>query len=277
MGRGTRGRRGPSGGPDGGGDRVACRARGADLERHLEDQVAAVAALRTRAADQAAQLHGLRDALATAVRERDQAAGAAAQADAECATLRARFADLEQERHTHLAQLAAGSAASAEAAPALRRDRGLTIFGTETYSKPLPAVSRTSRRHDPTQPQIRLPGVLRAAKIRAISGLGWLNFRSVGGHHQGRVQAALRRGLDRCHRQSYFTDLAHDVIAVLRPDGRLQTLVEDERLKLAGGPEHRGAGVALCRRQSTPLRPAAERRGRRRLAALSHHAGLWPA
>ena len=28
----------------------------------------------------------------------------------------------------------------------------------------------------------------------------------------------------------YFTDLAHDAITVLRPDGRLETLVEDERL-----------------------------------------------
>jgi hypothetical protein len=61
-------------------------------------------------------------ALATATRERDQATAGLAQANAECATLRARCADLEQERQTHLAQLAAGSAASAEAAQALRRD-----------------------------------------------------------------------------------------------------------------------------------------------------------
>ena len=96
--------------------------RGADLERHLQEQVAAVADLRTRMEDQAAQQRELQAALTTVTRERDQAAGAAAQADAECATLRARCAHLEQERQTHLAQLAAGSAASAEAARALRRD-----------------------------------------------------------------------------------------------------------------------------------------------------------
>jgi chromosome segregation ATPase len=96
--------------------------RGADLERHLQEQVAAVAALRARGEDQAAQQRGLQTALATATRECDQAVGAAAQADAECATLRARCAHLEQERQTHLAQLAAGREASAEAARALRRD-----------------------------------------------------------------------------------------------------------------------------------------------------------
>ncbi|AUB85001.1 DNA-binding protein [Candidatus Thiodictyon syntrophicum] len=96
--------------------------RGADLERHLQEQVAAVADLRTRMEDQAAQQRELQAALATATHERDQAAGAAAQADTECATLRARCAYLEQERQTHLAQLAAGSEASVEAARALRRD-----------------------------------------------------------------------------------------------------------------------------------------------------------
>jgi chromosome segregation ATPase len=96
--------------------------RGADLERQLQEQVAAGAALHTRLDDQAGAVQGLRAALATATREREQAASAAAQADAEGATLRARCEALEQERYTHLAQLAAGSAASAEAARALRRD-----------------------------------------------------------------------------------------------------------------------------------------------------------
>ena len=96
--------------------------RGADLDRHLQEQVVAVAALRARGEDQTAQLREMQAALAMATRERDQAAGAAAQADAECATLRARCAYLEQERQTHLAQLAAGSEASVEAARALRRD-----------------------------------------------------------------------------------------------------------------------------------------------------------
>jgi chromosome segregation ATPase len=96
--------------------------RGADQERRLQEQVAAVAALSARGEGQVAQLQGLQVALATATREHDQVARAAAQANAECATLRARCADLEQERQTHLAQLAAGSTASAEAAQALRRE-----------------------------------------------------------------------------------------------------------------------------------------------------------
>jgi len=96
--------------------------RGADLERQLQEHRASLAAARALGDDQAAQAEELRAVLTTATRERDQAAGAAAQADAECATLRARCAHLEQERQTHLAQLAAGRAASAEAARALRRD-----------------------------------------------------------------------------------------------------------------------------------------------------------
>ena len=94
----------------------------ADLERQLQEHRASLAAVRAHGDDQAVQTEGLRAALATALRECDQAVDATSQVSGECAALRARCGDLEQERHTHLAQLAVLGEAAAEASQALRRD-----------------------------------------------------------------------------------------------------------------------------------------------------------
>ncbi len=78
--------------------------------------------MRAHGDDQTAQTEGLRAALATALRERDRTVDAAAQVSGECAALRARCADLEGERHTHLTQLAVLGEAAAQAFQSLRRD-----------------------------------------------------------------------------------------------------------------------------------------------------------